>query len=69
MTKQDYINAISHMSQSDPEAGRRCSPMTEHPTRAELTAAIAALLDKADYCMYENKRAYYATHDRRAPRP
>lgn len=24
-------------------------PMTEHPTRAELTAAIAALLDKADY--------------------
>ncbi|MFQ7015134.1 MAG: hypothetical protein ACLRRU_12815 [Faecalibacterium sp.] len=23
--------------------------MTEHPTRAELTAAIAALLDKADY--------------------
>lgn len=26
-----------------------CSPMTEHPTRAELTAAIAALLDKADY--------------------
>ncbi len=49
MTKQDYINAISHMSQSDPEAGRRCSPMTKHPTRAELTAAIAALLDKADY--------------------
>ena len=26
------------------------------------------LLNKADYCMYENKRAYYATHDRRAPR-
>lgn len=23
--------------------------MTEHPTRAELTAAITALLDKADY--------------------
>lgn len=23
--------------------------MTEHPTREELTAAIAALLDKADY--------------------
>lgn len=23
--------------------------MTEHPTRAELTAAIAALLDKADF--------------------
>lgn len=23
--------------------------MTEHPTRAELIAAIAALLDKADY--------------------
>ena len=23
--------------------------MTEHPTRAELTAAIAVLLDKADY--------------------
>ena len=26
------------------------------------------LLDKADYCMYENKRAYYSTHDRRVPR-
>lgn len=23
--------------------------MAEHPTRAELTAAIAALLDKADF--------------------
>ena len=30
---------------------------------------MQTLLDKADYCMYENKRAYYATHDRRAPRP
>ena len=29
---------------------------------------MQTLLDKADYCMYENKRAYYATHDRRAPR-
>ena len=28
---------------------------------------MQTLLDKADYCMYENKRAYYATHDRRAP--
>ena len=23
---------------------------------------MQTLLDKADYCMYENKRAYYATH-------
>ena len=30
---------------------------------------MQTLLDKADYCMYENKRAHYATHDRRAPRP
>lgn len=29
---------------------------------------MQTLLDKADYCMYENKRAYYATHDRRVPR-
>ena len=29
---------------------------------------MQTLLDKADYCMYENKRAYYATHNRRAPR-
>ena len=36
-------------------------------TRQDYITAIAALLDKADYCMYENKRAYYATHDRRAP--
>ena len=49
MTKQDYIHSISHLSPSAPGGGRRCSPITEHPTRAELTAAISALLDKADY--------------------